>query len=250
MKKFLSMLLCAALLCSLCLTGLAEEGGKLIMGTTLGWPPFEEVDDNGEAIGFDIDMGRMIAEKLGMEFAVEDINFDGLLMALDDGKVDIVLAAMTITEERAEQVSFSAPYFEASQQVVMRKDAEPITSLDQITDKLVAAYQGTTGHLMCEEMGMVAGDKLFIFNSLADCVMELMAGRVDAVVMDTVPAQIYVAQHADELVIVEGLEIPVENYGIAIKKENTELLEKVDAALAEIMASEEYQALLDKYFGA
>lgn len=101
-----------------------------------------------------------------------------------------------------------------------------------------------------EEMGMVAGDKLAIFNSLADCVMELLAGRVDAVVMDTVPAQIYVAQHADELMIVEGLEIPVENYGIAIKKENTELLEKVDAALAEIMASEEYQALLDKYFGA
>lgn len=97
---------------------------------------------------------------------------------------------------------------------------------------------------------MVAGDKLALFNSLADCVMELLAGRVDAVVMDTVPAQIYVAQHADELMIVEGLEIPVENYGIAIKKENTELLEKVDAALAEIMASEEYQALLDKYFGA
>ena len=132
----------------------------------------------------------------------------------------------------------------------MRKDAEPITALEQLPEKLVAAYQGTTGHLMCEEMGMVAGDKLAIFNSLADCVMELLAGRVDAVVMDTVPAQIYVAQHADELMIVEGLEIPVENYGIAIKKENTELLEKVDAALAEIMTSEEYQALLDKYFGA
>ena len=192
----------------------------------------------------------MIAEKLGMELAVEDINFDGLLMALDDGKVDMVLAAMTITEERAQQVNFSAPYFEASQQVVMRKDAEPITALEQLPEKLVAAYQGTTGHLMCEEMGMVTGDKLAIFNSLADCVMELLAGRVDAVVMDTVPAQIYVAQHADELMIVEGLEIPVENYGIAIKKENTELLEKVNAALDEIMASEEYKALLDKYFGA
>lgn len=250
MKKLLSMLLCAALLCTLCLTAVAEEGGKLIMGTTLGWPPFEEVDDEGNACGFDVDIGRMIAEKLGMEFAVEDINFDGLLMALDDGKVDMVLAAMTITEERAGQVGFSAPYFEASQQVVMRKDAEPITELSQITDKLVAAYQGTTGHIMCEEMGMTAGDKLSVFNSLADCVMELLAGRVDAVVMDTVPAQIYVAQHADELMIVEGLEIPVENYGIAIKKENTELLEKVNAALAEIMASEEYQALLDEYFGA
>ena len=250
MKKLLSMLLCAAFLCTLCLTGVAEEDGKLILGTTLGWPPFEEVDDQGNAIGFDIDIGRLIAEKLGMELAVEDINFDGLLMALDDGKVDMVLAAMTITDERAQQVNFSAPYFEASQQVVMRKDAEPITALEQLPEKLVAAYQGTTGHLMCEEMGMVAGDKLAIFNSLADCVMELLAGRVDAVVMDTVPAPIYVAQHADELMIVEGLEIPVENYGIAIKKENTELLEKVDAALAEIMTSEEYQALLDKYFGA
>ena len=132
MKKLLSMLLCAAFLCTLCLTGVAEEDGKLILGTTLGWPPFEEVDDQGNAIGFDIDIGRLIAEKLGMELAVEDINFDGLLMALDDGKVDMVLAAMTITEERAQQVNFSAPYFEASQQVVMRKDAEPITALEQL----------------------------------------------------------------------------------------------------------------------
>lgn len=250
MKKILAMVLCAALLCSLCLTGVAEEKAKLLMGTTLGWPPFEEVDDQGNPIGFDIDIGKMIAEKLGMDFDVQDIQFDGLLMALDAGTVDVVLAAMTITDERAEQVNFSAPYFEASQQVVMRKDAEAITALDQLPEKLVAAYQGTTGHLMCEEMGMVAGDKLSIFNSLADCVLELLNNRVDAVVMDTVPAQIYVAQHPDELVIVEGLEIPVENYGIAIKKENTELLEKVDAALLEIMASEEYQQLLDKYFGA
>lgn len=252
MKKILSMVLALTMMLTLCAGAgaVAEEGGKLIMGTTLGWPPFEEVDDNGEAVGFDIDIGRMIAEKLGMEFAVEDINFDGLLMALDAGTVDMVLAAMTITEERAAQVSFTEPYFEASQQVVMRKDSEPIKAMSEVPDHLAAAYQGTTGHLLCEELGMVAGDKLSVFNSLSDCVSELLAGRVDLVIMDTIPAQVYVGEHADDLMIVEGLDIEAEYYGVAIKKENTELLEKVNAALAEIMVSDEYQALLDQYFGA
>lgn len=243
MKKILAMLLCMALaLCSL--TALAEE--TIVMGDNLAFPPFEYIDDNGEPAGFDVEVAKAIAADLGKTLHVEDMSFDSLLVALDTGSVDFVIAAMTITEERKEQVDFSEPYFEAQQQVIMGKDATPITAVADLVNMKVAVQEATTGHIMCEELG-IPTENISAFKTGADAILELKSGRVDAVVIDTAPAQVFCAEN-DDIVIIENLDIEPEYYGVAVKKGNQELLDSINATIARLKEDGTYDQLLATFF--
>lgn len=243
MKKFFAMLLSVALvLCSV--TAMAEE--TIIIGDNLAFPPFEYIDDNGEPAGFDVEIAKAIAADLGKTPVVEDMAFDSLLVALDTGSVDFVIAAMTITDERKEQVDFSEPYFEAQQQVIMAKDATPITSVADLVNLKVAVQEATTGHIMCEELGVPA-ENISAFKTGADAILELKSGRVDAVVIDTAPAQVFCAEN-DDIVIIEGLDIEPEYYGIAVKKGNQELLDAINATIARLKEDGTYDELLAAFF--
>lgn len=244
MKKLISLALCIAMM-AMAVSAFAADD-KIYMGDNLAFPPFEYVDDNGEPAGFDIEIAKLIAADLGKELKVEDMAFDGLLMALDSGSVDFVIAAMTINEERLKTVDFSDPYFEATQQVIMRADATPITKMEDLAGMSVSVQEGTTGHTLCQELG-VPDDKIVAFKTGADAVLELKAGRVDAVVIDTAPAKVFTSQD-EELVIVEGLDVEPEYYGVAVKKGNTELIASINATLAKIKEDGTYDKLLAEFF--
>lgn len=266
MKKLLAMLLMVALL-----TPAAALAETLIMGSNCSFPPFEYIDDAGMPAGFDVEIGRLIAEKLGMDFVVEDMSFDGLLMALDSGKVDIVIAAMTIRPDRQEQADFSDSYFNAQQQIIMVKgskaaeeisallkdETEPVTEvstsyaavMELLKTKSVSVQDATTGYYMATETLGISAEKVAAFKNAADAIMELKVGRVDYVIIDTAPANVFVSLNED-LEILQGIQMPTEDYGVAIKKGNAKVLEAANAVLAEIKANGKYDELVAKYFAS
>ena len=248
MKKLFAMLLCVAMLTPFAV--LAGETDKLILGTNASFPPFEEIGDDGTPIGFDIALGQLVADKLGKTLLIEDMSFDGLLLALESGKIDMIAAAMTITPERQAQADFSEPYFYAQQSIIVRKDYTEIGSLDDLHDKKVVVQEGTTGHEMAtnEEKLALPADQVTPFKNAGEAVLELKAGRADCMIIDASPATVFVSKN-DDLMILEGIEgISEEHYGLAVKKGNDKVLTAINEVLAEIMADGTYDELIAKYF--
>ncbi len=242
MKKVLAVVLAVLMLVPT--LALAET---VVMGSNCSFPPFEYIDENGEPAGFDVEIGKLIAAKVGKDFYLENMDFDGLLMALNDGKLDFTIAGMTITDERKEQVDFSDSYFSAQQVVVVKKGYEGIKVFEDIKDKAVSVQDGTTGYLMATETLGIPADKVVGFKAANDAVAELKLGRVDCMILDAAPAKVFVAQN-DDLVILEGIDTPAEDYGIAVKKGNAELLKAVNEVLAEIKADGTYDDLIAQFF--
>ncbi|MEG0767375.1 MAG: basic amino acid ABC transporter substrate-binding protein [Clostridia bacterium] len=249
MKKMMALLL--AMMFCLTLTGtVSAESAKIItMGTNASFAPFEYIGDDGKPTGFDIAIAKEIAKDMGAELVVEDMAFDGLLAAMSVGKIDFVIAAMTITDERKQQAAFSDAYYQDTQKVIVKKGYEGIKSIEDLKDKAIAVQDGTTGFLMASDELGIPASKLASFKSSPDTVMELMAGRVDCILIDNGPAQFFVSQN-EEITILDGLEMPVEEYGIAVELENKELLASINATLKRIMEDGTYEALVNEYFAA
>lgn len=244
MKKMIAVLLSLAL----CLSVSGALADTLTMGTNAEFAPFEFVDDNGEIAGFDVELVKAIAENLGMELKIEDMYFDGLLGALSSNMVDVVVAAMTINEERLAQVDFTAPYFTATQAVVVLEGNESIKSLEDLAGKKAAVQDGTTGFFMAsDELGCDVSDTVYKFSS--DAALDVVNGRADCMIIDDAVAQNFLKLY-DNLVLVEGLDMPTEEYGMAVVKGNAELLEKLNGAIEALKADGTYDALIEKYFVA
>ena len=245
MRKFLVILL-AVIISGMILAGIVDEikkRGYLVVGTEATFPPFEFVDEKTkEIVGFDIDIAREIAKALGVKLKVEDIAFDGLIPSLLTKKIDLIAAAMTITPERAKVVSFSDPYFTAGQVIVVRKDSFMPKAFEELVGKKVAVQLGTTGDL---EVSKVEGIEVVRFTRYTEAFLELQNGRVDAVVLDFAPAQAYVKMNPG-LVISSGI-LSQEEYGIAVRKEDKDLLEVVNTVLRNLKKSP-YDILVEKWF--
>ncbi len=246
MRKFLVVLL-AIVVSGIILAGIVDEikkRGYLIVGTEATFPPFEFVDEKTkEIVGFDIDIAREIAKALGVKLKVEDIAFDGLIPSLLTKKIDLIAAAMTITPERAKVVSFSDPYFTAGQVIVVRKGSFMPKTFEDLVGKKVAVQLGTTGDL---EVSKIEGIEVVRFTRYTEAFLELQNGRVDAVVLDFAPAQAYVKMNPG-LVISSGI-LSQEEYGIAVRKEDKDLLEVVNTVLRNLKKSP-YDILVEKWFG-
>jgi len=245
-RKFLVVLL-AIVVSGIILAGIVDEikkRGYLIVGTEATFPPFEFVDEKTkEIVGFDIDIAREIAKALGVKLKVEDIAFDGLIPSLLTKKIDLIAAAMTITPERAKVVSFSDPYFTAGQVIVVRKGSFMPKTFEDLVGKKVAVQLGTTGDL---EVSKIEGIEVVRFTRYTEAFLELQNGRVDAVVLDFAPAQAYVKMNPG-LVISSGI-LSQEEYGIAVRKEDKDLLEVVNTVLRNLKKSP-YDILVEKWFG-
>lgn len=222
--------------------------GKLTMATEATFPPYEYYD--GDAIvGIDVEVAQAIAAKLGMELEVTDIAFDSIIPGIQTGKYDMGMAGMTVTDERKEQVNFSDSYA-TGVQVVIVKDDSPITSVDDLfadgASTVVGTQAGTTGFIYAtsdiEDAGL---GTVKSFGKTTDAVEALKNGQVDCVILDNEPAKALVA--ANEGLHILDTEYAVEDYAIAIAKENTDLLEKVNKALAELTADGTLQSIVDKY---
>ncbi len=250
MKKFFAVLLS----CAMMISGAVALAETVTMGTNAQFQPFEYIGDDGKPTGFDVEVAEKIAEVIGMELKIEDMYFDGLLSALDMGQVDIVIAAMTITPERKAAVNFSDPYFNATQAVIVMKGYDGIQAVADLKDKKIAVQDGTTGHLMAtdpESEGGLGCDaaNVFAFKASPDTVLELTNGRVDCIIIDNAVAESFMKEN-DQIEIVQGLEMPVEEYGIAVKKGNDALLASINEALAKIKEDGTYDELIAKYFAA
>lgn len=218
--------------------------GTLTMATNASFPPYEFYEGQ-QIVGIDAEIAAAIAQKLGLELVIEDMEFDSIIAAVQTGKVDIGMAGMTVTEDRLVTVDFSTPYATGKQVIIVAEDSD-IQSKDDLASKKVGVQLSTTGDLY---VGWDYGeDVLDRYSKGADAVVALSQGKVDAVVIDNEPAKVFVEQN-EGLKILET-EYAVEDYAIAIAKGNTSLLEQINAALAELTESGEIQAILDKYISA
>jgi len=213
--------------------GDAAEGETMVVkvATDATWPPFEIVDEaSKEIIGFDIDLFNAIAEAEGLQLEFINIGFDPLLAGISNCQYDAAISAITITEERKASMLFSDPYINAGQIVVVAEDNTEINSKENLAGKVVGAQIATTGAI---EVEAIEGAELKTYDTVDLAFLDLMNGQVQAVVADYPTAVSFVMKYDDQLKTV-GEVFTDENYGIAVCKDNTELLDKINSGLAKI----------------
>lgn len=221
------------------------EGGVLVFGTNAEFPPFEYVGDDGEPDGFDVALIKAVGEKLGMEVQVENMEFDSLVSSIGN-RIDGAIAGMTVTDDRKEQVDFSDPYYEAVQFVIVPADSD-IATADDLKNKTIGSQLGTTGMFLSEDIEGVTAQT---YNRAIDAVNDLVNGRVDAVIIDKNPAEVFNTKFEGKVKIIDGAEFgfETEEYAIALPK-GSELVEQVNQALADLKADGTFDALVAQYIG-
>ena len=221
------------------------NAGKLTMSTNAAFPPYEMTTDSGDFEGIDIEVAGAIAEKLGLELQVDDMDFDAALLAAQSGKSDIVMAGVTVTDERQKVMDFSDTYAEGIQSIIVPEDSD-IATADDLSGKTIGTQRGTTGYLYCtDDFGE---ENVIAYDNGLTAVQALNNGQVDAVVIDNAPAQEFVAANP-------GLKIldtayAQEDYAIGVAKGNTQLLDAINGALEELQDDGTLQAIVDKYITA
>lgn len=254
MKKFLAMMTAVVL----CMTALAACGSDetsanagsqtgdrpvLVVGTNAEFPPFEYVGDDGEPDGFDVALIKAVADKMGMDVQMENMEFGSLVSSIGT-KIDAAIAGMSITEERLLEVDFSDEYYEAVQYVVVPAGSD-IQAAADLEGKTIGVQLGTTGANIADG---VSGADVKTYNKALDAVNDLVNGRVDLVIIDRNPAQVFEKQFSGQVEIIDGAQFNFEPefYAIALPK-GSEMIEKVNAALAELKADGTFDALVAEY---
>ena len=225
--------------------------GKLTMSTNATFPPYEMLADDGSFEGIDVEVAGAIAEKLGLELQIDDMSFDAALLAVqgDSPKADIVMAGVTVTEDRQLVMNFSDSYATGIQ-VVIVKEGSDIKSIDDLEGKKIGTQMGTTGYIYCSdtpENGGYGEENVIAYDSGITAV-QLVNGQVDCVVIDNEPAQAYVKANAGLSIL--DTEFTNEDYAIGMNKGNACLLAAVNAAMAELKADGTFQKIVDKYIPA
>ncbi len=226
-----------------------DGDNTLVMATNAFFEPYEYYEGD-DIVGIDAEVGKAIADKLGMDFEISDVDFDAIIPNVQSGKASMGMAGMTVTEDRQKNVNFTRSYATAVQVVIVPEGSD-IATIDDMAGKKIGVQQGTTGDIYCsapvEEDGF-GEENVTRYNKGTDAVMALLSGKVDCVVIDNEPAKAFVAAN-------EGLKIldtayAEEEYAICIAKDNEELLEKVDTALGELIDDGTVQSIVDKYITA
>ncbi len=220
------------------------EPGVLTMGTNATFPPYE-YKDGDDVVGIDPDIAQALADKLGLKLEVVDMEFDSLIASVQSGKVDIVLAGMTVNEERKKNVDFTDAYANGVQVIIVAEGSD-ISTFDDLAGKLIGVQQGTTGHVYCSDDW--GEGNVVAFQSGAAAVQALQQGKVDCVVIDQEPAKAFVEAN-DGLKILDT-QYANEDYAAAVSKKNPKLTEALNKALQELKDDGTVQEILDKYIKA
>ena len=227
------------------------EEGKLHMATNAAFPPYEMISDNGGFEGIDVEIATLIAQKLGLELVVDDMEFGSVITSVQGGKSDIAMAGLTVTEERKQNVDFTESYAMGVQVIIVPEDSDIATVDDLANDKMIGVQDGTTGYIYCSapvDEGGYGEDHVTSYPNGAMAIEALKGGKVDAVVIDNEPAKAFVA--ANEGLKILETEYIVENYAIGISKDNNGLRDAVNDALKELIADGSVQLIVDKYITA
>ena len=221
------------------------EPGKLIMSTNAAFPPYEMTTDSGEFEGIDIETAQAIADKLGLELQIDDLDFDAALLAVQQGKSDMVMAGVTVTDERQHVMDFTDSYATGIQSIIVKEDSD-IASVDDLAGKKIGTQSGTTGYLYCSDD--FGDENVVAYDNGLTAVQMLNNGQVDCVVIDNAPAKEFVAANPG-LKLLDTAYVE-ENYAIGVGKGNTELKDAINTALEELKADGTLQAIVDKYITA
>ena len=258
MKKFIALMLAALMAFSMfagCTPaeetnkGYTIENGKLIMSTNAEFPPYEMKNDSDEFIGIDVEIAEAIAAKLGLELVIDDMSFDAARMAVQQGKSDMVMSGVSVTDKRKLVMDFSDSYA-TSTLVVIVKEGSDVT-LDNMGEKMIGAQRGTTGYIYASdtpENGGYGEDHVTAFETDAAAIEALKNGQIDCSLIDNAHAKEHLAAHAG-LAILEG-EWVEEQYAIGLPKGNTELKTAINKALAELKADGTLDTIVAKYIKA
>ncbi len=263
MKKIVALALAMVTLAA-CLTGCGSKGktvedikkaGKLVMATDAAWAPFEYIADTDTPVGSDIDLAQAIADAWGVELEIINAAFDTLPQYLDNGKADIVIAAMTITEERKEQMAFSDPYTISAQYIIVREEDDSVKTIEDLAGKKTAVHLGTTGDfLVSDEISggclKDTGAEVVQYKNLTEGCLALQKGTVDAVMLDILPAQNFCAVNKGlkcfEAVYADGSSTK-EEYGIGVNKANTELVKAINEIIKPMVEDGTIEASIEKH---
>lgn len=222
-----------------------EAGGTLTFGTNAEFPPFEFVTGSGvidQYDGIDIAIAKQIAEKNDMTPAIENMEFASLLVALQNGQIDAAIAGMTVTDERKEEADFSIPYYTATQVMIVKEDSD-ITSAADMADKKICVIEGYTGEICVKDMGY----PYEAFKKGTDAIMELVNGKCDVVVLDSATSQKYISDNEGLKIVEDPSAFESEEYAIAVKKGNTELLDMINTAIDAMLTDGTVAELGAKY---
>ena len=228
---------------------LTLEAGKLIMSTNAAFPPYEMTTDDGGFAGIDVEIATAIAKKLGLELEILDMDFDAALLAVNEGKSDMVMAGVTVNEDRKLVMDFTDSYATGIQVVIVKEGSD--VTMDNLGEKMIGAQRGTTGYIYASdspENGGYGEDHVTAYDNGASAVQALINGQVDCVIIDNAPAQEYVKANPG-LTTLDG-EWVTENYAIGCNKGNTKLVEAINKALKELTDDGTVQQIVDKYIVA
>lgn len=272
MKKFLALALVFVLTLGLFAgCGAAEKKNELVMATNAAFPPYE-YKDGDKIVGIDAEIAAAIAEKLGMDLVIEDVDFGAVLTGVAEGKYDMGMAGITVTDERKETMDFSDTYATGIQ-VIIVKDGSEIKSLDDLfvfnddgdptalknTDIKIGVQENTTGDIYSSSAvtgwgfndlnddESIAVDRVVRYKTGAEAVSALKSDKVDCVIIDNEPAKSFVAANEGIHILEGDNEYAVEDYAICVDKGNTELLEKINKALSELKADGTVDKIINKY---
>lgn len=253
--KFTALVLSLVLVMGV-LAGCADQGeqvsesGKVILkvGTEPTYPPFEFTNDANEIIGFDIDLANALAEKMDMEVEIVSTSFDGIFTGLNAGNYDVIIAAVSMTPKRLETMLFSAPYLSNGQVIVTNSDDANITSQEELTGMKVGVQLGTTADTAAEKYAEEYGFEVSKFDEILQTFSAMKAGHVDAIAVDYAVAIEYV-QLDPESYQISDVMLTNEPIAIAIKEDNVELQEKINAAMDEIRADGTLKSISEEWLG-
>ena len=244
----ISKILCGVLAAAMAATFAGCSNGSaskttLVMATNAEFPPYE-YREGDSIVGIDVEIAQAIADDMGLELVIEDMAFESVIAAVQTGKADVALAGLTVNEDRLANVNFSDPYTTAAQ-VVIIKDTSDVVSPDDLMGKHVGVQIGTTGAIYAEDIENATVEQ---YSKGFEAVQALLQDKVDAVIIDREPAKVFVSQNEGLKILDE--EFTIEDYAIAIAKDNDELLKKVNASLASLKDSGKLQEIIDKYITA
>ena len=247
MKKFLTVALAGVLAASMLFTGCSKKAeskvpDKLIVGTNAEFPPFEYMNDKKQPDGFDIAMIKEIGKRMGKKVEIKNMEFKSLIGAMESDSINAIIAGMTKTEKREKAVDFSDSYYTTNQAIILKKDSK-ITKLAQLDGKKIGVQQGTTGDIYStDDFG---DDNVERFNKGMEAVQALQQGKIDAVIIDNQPAKTFVEEN-EGLKILETSYVE-EDYALAIKKGNDDLVKKVNDAIKELKEDGTFDKIVAKY---
>ena len=221
-----------------------QSNGKLVIALEGAWQPWSFHDESDTLVGYDVEVSRAIAEKLGLELQIDDMDFDAALLSVQQGKADIVMAGVTVTDERKAVMDFSDSYATGIQSIIVPEGSD-IATPDDLAGKKIGTQRGTTGYIYCSDD--FGDDAVVAYDNGLTAVQALNNGQVDAVVIDNAPAKEFVAANPGLKIL--DTSYAEEDYAIGMAK-GSSLEAAVNAALEELKADGTLQAIVDKYITA